>query len=385
MTLGSRRIGTLILGLTILSAGCGDDAADAGPTGASGGALEGCIVASASDGETASIAVIDVSNLAVATDVTSIHTDTAMFGHGSALYVLNRLGADSLQRVDGDNAFTTAYELSLGNGTNPQMLAIADDSTAYAPRLTGDVARIDLTVTSGDPVTATASLPIPDFSGTTAEAILAWVHAETVYVVTQGLDDAFACAPDAHSTVYAFDFDLEPKNVFGDDSELALQTCNAGGVVVVGSTAYVGSLGGFRSFGSPTDDGAIEAIDLEAGASLGVIATEEDFGGQDIFAMSGSEDGQGIWVTTADDSFAMSLRHLDLETTSVTEPVWTGDIWGVVEVHGKLFIGERDESAFGVVVLDPTTHERLDGGTPIDTGLPPRSLTFLDTDHACAP
>ncbi len=346
--------------------------------------LNSCIVVAALDGDTGSLAVVDVASLTGATDVASIYSDAVVTTNNEEVYVVNRLGADSLQRINPATDYTTEWERSLGNSTNPQTAVFIGNDTAFVPQYNGQLVRVDLTSQEADPITATVTLPVPSFSGSTAEAVLAFTNGDTVFVVAQGLDDSFACLEGAHSTVYAYDQNLEPFAFFGTETELALSTCNAGASAVIDDVAYIGSLGSFR-FAGDVDDGAIEALDLATGHTT-VVATEADFGGEDIFALAPTEDGDGLWVTSADSSFTLRVRRLTFgESATIDPPIWTGDVWGVVNIDDKLFIGDRTAGAFGIVVLNDATGDRLDDGVAVDTGLPPRNITLLQTESACLP
>jgi hypothetical protein len=91
------------------------------------------------DGSTGSYSVVELTSRNVFQDlkVGGIHNNAIARFFGGRVYVVNRLGADSIQILDPQRGFITPPNgmLSVGNGTDPQDIVFVNDSKAYVSRL----------------------------------------------------------------------------------------------------------------------------------------------------------------------------------------------------------------------------------------------------------
>ncbi|MCS6984018.1 MAG: hypothetical protein NZM25_02675 [Leptospiraceae bacterium] len=63
-------------------------------------------------------------------DITHIHSDATLFTHGGDVFVVNRLGHDSILRLKPAYGYARDYELFLERRSNPHFLAFLDDTQA---------------------------------------------------------------------------------------------------------------------------------------------------------------------------------------------------------------------------------------------------------------
>ena len=91
------------------------------------------------DGSTGSYSVVDLASRNVFKDLKlgGIHSNAIARFFGGRVYVVNRLGADSIQILDPQRGFITPTNgvLSVGNGSDPQDIAFVNDNKAYVSRL----------------------------------------------------------------------------------------------------------------------------------------------------------------------------------------------------------------------------------------------------------
>jgi hypothetical protein len=91
------------------------------------------------DGLTGSFSVVDLASRYVFTDLklSGIHSDALARFFDGRVYVVNRLGADSIQILDPPRGFITPPNgmLSVGTGTDPQDIVFVNTNKAYVSRL----------------------------------------------------------------------------------------------------------------------------------------------------------------------------------------------------------------------------------------------------------
>lgn len=336
------------------------------------------------------VTVIDADTLEARVDVTAVHSDAIVRTAGDRVFVINRQGGDSVQELDPRRGFGTVYQRSVGRGANPWGLAMLDDGTAWVPLYNeGTLLRVDTNSTgeSGFRLGPPVALPAWTDADGRVEPLDAFALDGALFVVAQGLGDYPNCTPDSRGWVHAFDPDsLAASAVWGDRASLELAACNPTTYALVESAAgpllALGYSGNVRAMGSRDDDGGIELVDLQSGETSGLIATESDFGDRDLVALA--IHGRTAWVALASADFAADVRAFDLDTGTLSDPVWssgTAGIFGLGVAYDKLWVVDRTRGSAGVVVLDPNTGQHLAG--PIQTGFPPFDLAFVEVEGSC--
>lgn len=333
------------------------------------------------------VTVVDVDTLEVARDVTAVHSDAVVRVAGGRVFVVNREGGDSVQELDPRAGFATVSQRSVGPGTNPWGVALMPDGTAWVPLYNaGALQRIDTWAARdsdfliGDP----APLPTWTDADERPEPRDVFLHDGVLYVLVQGLGAYPRCTADSRGWLHAFDPDtLEPVDAFAGESSLRLGACNPRDLAFVGDDVVaIAHAGGHRVHGATADDGGLELVDLAAGVSLGVVATESDFGDRDLIGLA--LDGTRAWLALADADFGAEVRLASLEPFTLGEAAWHTDEGGVFDIeiaYGRVWVADRSLGAAGLVVLDARTGELVAG--PLDTGFPPFDIGFVEVRGAC--
>lgn len=350
---------------------------------------ETCLVVAAAEfGADGSIALVDPLTLAVRVDVTRTHHDAVVRVVDDVLHVINREGADTIQRLDGARTFATAWERSVGAGSNPWDLIPLGDGRALVPRYNrGDLAVVDLRDGAPEFVLQTMQVPAPAEGDGRHDLLGGVVVGDAVIVAVQGLDPYPRCGPGARGHLVALDrATLAPTPLFDGAPLLPLAGCNPTQLLRLDDdTLLVGLSGNFRSLTGAAlhvDDGGIEWIDLRQGRSRGMVATEGDWGNRDLLRLAPAADG-GAWISLADADFGVEVHRLEIHRDDVHPTLALGAVMhagegtsALREHAGRLFVADRTWGASAVVVLDAQTgavQARLDTGfPPFDFAVVPR-------------
>lgn len=329
------------------------------------------------------LGVIDLETLTIKEDLADINEDAGIVAAGDALYIVNRISFNDNNNVNNVQKITTdTYNTAWSYGVQPDDLAELNPQTmavqgqyGYLPLLdAGYVIKVDLHAENEDNfIVASVEIPtIAAFDGDKAEPSNVVIVNNTVIVLSQGLN-GWACDADGHSQLLAFDLDLQPKAFFDGDNTLDLELCNAGSLVVVDDTLYVQFVGAYR-FGeeTDTDDGGIEAIDLAAGTSKGLILTEADTGDQDINGIFSADDNNGLWLFVG----YYALHYYDLSEDTLDDAIFNGVVTAVLPHEGNILVGAQD----GVHVIDTATGEE---STLIETTEGADGLVLFTREDSC--
>lgn len=310
---------------------------------------------------------------AVTVDGQPLHSDSVARAFGQIVYVINRFGADNIQALDAGNDFATLWQCSVGNGKNPHDIVRVSDDKGYVALFGGGVAVVDLTPSPScdDFIQQEIDLSsLADGDGIPEADRMVLVDGN-LYVSLQRLDNF---APSETSSLAVIDTSsdtltgsilLSAPNPFGETKGLALDP-ESGKIVV----AEVGNFGVL--------DGGIELVDPATGMAEGHFITEEDLGGDinDFVIVSSTR----AYAIVSDADFNNSLVRFDPSTGAVGPTLLTGSAF-LPDVEydpstDQLFLASQDFANPGVRVFGADDTEVT--ASPIDTGLPPFNINFVE-------
>lgn len=340
------------------------------------------VVVVSTDYQSGSYAVLDLDLMEAAPDLGPAHPDAVARVAGDQPVVVNRQGADSLQPLDPEAAFAVAAQLSVGNGANPQDVAIVGGA-AWVPRYA--MAQLGIFDLEGGAALGEVDLsPFADGDGL-PEAVAVTVVGDYLYVLLQRLDQGGTWLPTGVGLLAIVDPtawelvdadpDVEGVNAiplgFGNpvDRPLLLPDGRLA-VLTQGSYTEVG-------------DGAIEVIDLNPPYARQVVVTEDQVGGSVTFFATLAGERWFVVVNEAREpgtfDVATVLKSVDAQGEVVellrTEGYDLADI--AVTGAGELLVADRRAGAAGVRVFDARTLEEITAA-PISVGLAPFSLAAFD-------
>jgi hypothetical protein len=323
------------------------------------------------DYSTGGLAIIDLSTHTITAQETgNIHSDAVGVAAGEALYILNRLGQDSVSTIDFDNLAVPSRQDSLGNGSNPYSMTFIDDCQAYIA-LYAETDILLFNVCTGTEVSRIDISSYVDSDGQT-EASLAVIADGSLYVALQNLDRAAYFTPTAVGTVLVID---TGDNTISDTIDL--NHANPGNLLLDGDGDLI-----IVSAGGGGFDGGIERLDPVDGTAT-VIANATALGGTAWGDFAIASDGN-VFMVISDPGYTNPdvLIEVDLsDGTVVDDNVMTASaaftFKGLaISDTDELYLGDRSAAAPGVHVLDLITGDELAAGV-ISTTLPPSSITFV--------
>jgi len=339
------------------------------------------------DFQTGSYATFPVANPTdVARNLGRLHSDAVALHHDGLVYVINRLGGDSIQALDPQAGFASLWQCSVGNGANPHDLIIAAPDKAYVTLYE----RRELLIV--DPsagascngfVRGTIDLgPLTDADGVPEMDTGAVIDGK-LYVTLQRLDRNAFFQPSDFSSIAVIDvatdtlIDADPSTAAIDGIRLAGKNPFTGGQGLpldADGNIVVNDVGSFGDIG----DGGIERIDPRTMRSLGFLMTEQDFGGNlTDFVLVGEREGYAI---VTDLRFYNFLVRFDPTERRVLETLLASDEYLVdlelEPTRGELYLTDRTLKNPGVRIFRTGDGVELTA-QPIDTGLPPFDVVFL--------
>jgi len=309
----------------------------------------------------------DPSQVAAAPD--PVATDVVLRAAGGQVYALNRFGADNLQRLDPATGLTTAYQVSMGSGSNPHDVALVN-GRLYVTRYGATSLRV-VDPTDGSELATIDLAAFADPDGIPEMDQMALWRGQLL-VTLQRLDENTFFSPTDHSTVVVIDpatnqvtgsFDLQGVN---PASRLAAD----------GNHLYVTTTG---SFG--VADGGIERLDDDLTGSTTVV-TGKALGG-DLGQLAIVSPTQGYVVVSALDFSSNRVVAFDPSSGAILGDVYTTAAF-LPEITASpdgslLAIADRDSHAPGVVLVDTATDKVVTTAPVNDANqLPPSSMVFVE-------
>jgi DNA-binding beta-propeller fold protein YncE len=291
------------------------------------------------------------------------------------IYVVNRYGADNIQVLDPAAGFATALQFSVGNGTNPQDIAVLSAAKAYVSLLNASYLLV-VDPQTGAPLD---SIPLDGFADADGipEAHRMLAYGGLVFLSLQRLTNF---APSGYSLLVVIDaaadtvMDVDPTTpgVQG----IRLTGTNPNSDFAVDETRGVLLLGETGAYG--VADGGVDAIDPVGLTALGFETTEAQLGGE-VGDVALAADG-GAYAAVSGFHFTDDARlvRYDRATGAPAATLLTaeGPSLADLEVNdrGELWVCDRSLHAPGLRVFDAATGAALAG--PIDVGASPFDVCF---------
>jgi hypothetical protein len=318
--------------------------------------------------------------------VESISSDPVARWAFGLIYVVNRFQADNIQILDPSNSFHTVREFSVGNGTNPQDIAVVSPTKAFVSLLNAPY----LLVVDPSTGTLTDSIPLARFADGDGnpEAARMWSYGagSRIFVALQRLQD-FAPTDTSYIAVIDGDADtvldvdqstpgLQAIQLLGKNPNSDLEWDATRHRLLVCTVGDYGVL-----------DGGVEAIDPDTYQDLGYETTEAKLGAQ-LGDVAVSASGKAyVTLSDVDPNGGSRLVHYDRDTGAQVGPaLFATDNFSLTDIEtndlGELWVCDRTFLNPGLRVFSTTTDTQLAG--PITTGVPPADVLFEGSNVADA-
>ncbi len=384
---------TIAIGaLLVWTAGCGGGGGGSGggPPGTpppSGDALSVFVVTT--DFDTGAYSVFPVGDpAAISRSLGEVHSDAVARAQGGLVYVVNRLGGDNIQAIDPAAGWTTRWQCSVGNGTNPHDIVVVAPNKAYVTLYEkATLAIVDPSVGPScdgflrgtidlGALADADGIPEMDQEAVVGNRLYASLERldrrnffqPTDFSVLAVIDTASDTLVDVDPTTPAVDgIRLAGTNPFAESHHLTVEP--ATGDLLVGSVGSFGVIG----------DGGVERVNTRTKRSEGFLVTESDLGANvtDFVLV----DAHRAYALLLDLASINTLVRFDPTTRAVTDTLLTSSEFLVdIELEptrGELYVTDRTLTRPGIRIFSTSDDHEITTA-PIDTGLPPFDLVFVN-------
>jgi hypothetical protein len=296
--------------------------------------------------------------------------------HQGLLYVIERFGCDAIRVLDPANGYAVVRQFSVGNGSNPNDIAVVSPTKAYVTRYD----QADLAIVNPAAGTVTGSISLAAFADADGipEMNRLAIRNGRLFVSVQRVDrDAFFSPTDSSALAVidlATDLLVDCDSLAGGVQGILLPAQNPTteieidpkGKLLVGCTGLFG-----------VNDGGVARVDPVGLASEGLETTEAQLGG-DVNDIAVSPAGRAF-VVLSDASFNTVCRAYDRATGMAGCLVHASNGFQLADAEvndrNELWLCDRTPTAPGLRVFDAATCAPL-VAAPISLGLPPVDVVF---------
>lgn len=288
----------------------------------------------------------------------SFHQDTKLAVDGADLYVMERMGADNISKVDPDKLESAGkdavvWQVSLDDGANPVDMAFSGSNAWVALQNADSLVQIS---TKDGSVTKTIKTGKFAYEGETSPYVAdIELNGNTLYVLFQRYTmDAEWNTTYPKGLLAIYD---AKSGELKDTVQLVAKNPTA--MTYFDGALYVASLGEYNdSFGTDADENrGIEKVNLDKKTSEFVVTGEKLGGGIYTFA---AEDGiayVGVYKAWGDVPFV----KVDLSSKKTEKIDGVADAEGSAFVkNGKVLVGDRSMGAEKVVKYDGSKVSELE-------------------------
>lgn len=334
------------------------------------------ILIAATDFSTGFLSAFDPVNFKVYRDIVGIHSDSMLRYDSSnqATFVVQRLGADSLRRLDNNNGYLTAFEKSLGARSNPQNAELLPGNLLAVSFYNSNLVQI-VNRTTGSTVATVDFSPYADADGFAEVSGLRYA-AGYLFATVQRLN-RFATDAIWPPTDISYLMKIDTSN--WQFTPYALTHTNPSGRIQfhTGRNSLVFAAPG-RYAANYQLDGACLEFSLTTFTFLTPPMTEAQ-AGYEIAECSIQSDGSGV-MSGSDATISSVLASFDVTAHTLTRlaaylPSGNGGYFPGYLLHsnGKIYLSDRNIHNPGLRIFSGPTLTEV-GGKTFYTGLPPFSL-----------
>jgi hypothetical protein len=321
-------------------------------------------VNAAPDYSSGSFSLINFDKGTIEKDKGVIHSDSVARVYGDLVYVVGRLGADNITIYDPYKGFSVVKQFSVGSGSNPQDVAVYSNKI-YVSKMASN----DIDIYSSLDYSKIGSIDISKYADKDgfAEPQNLLLYQDKLYLTVLRLDKDNYYVPTDKS--YLLVIDPKTDKI---EKEIELGATNPfAGMVESGGRIFIAETGKFGE-----TDGRIEIYSVRDGIITQQIIPESELGG-DLNNITYS--GDKLFSVISDSNFNTILVAYDLTSAkkSIVYQSTGFSLAGISIYNGKLYLCDRTKDKPGLRVFSTSdfTQKTTD---PIDVGLPPVSLVFLE-------
>lgn len=310
-----------------------------------------------------------------------IHSDAIATYQNSRIYILNRLGRDSIQALNPAIGYFTDREFSTGEGSNPQDFIYVSENEAYISLYERDYLLIVNPLTGIE----IGRIPLSAYAESTAnpdglpEAAAMFLEGNFLYVALQRLDRNSPEAgtvfpPTEKSILVEIDirtrsiiqtYDFPATNPFGRFRRISYQ----------GRPHIIIPAAGYLGFQSQLD-GGLAAFDLQNRNFQPRLLYHEEVADGDILDVVIKNDETG-YASILNADFSKSIQRFNPTTGQRLNelafyPPQSGTVGGMLLTEdGLLYTGDASFENPGILIFDTNRSDQRLNAAPITSGLRP--------------
>ena len=340
------------------------------------------------DFETGSYAVMNTDNPdEVAADLGPVHGDAVARSYQGEVFVVNRLGADNIQKIDPASGWTTSFQCSVGNGSNPHDLAFARPDKAYVTRYEEtSIAIINPSVDATCEGFLIGEIDLSSFADEDGipEMDQMVVIGNHLFVTLQKLDRDRFFEPTTESLLVVIDITtdlpLDTRPETPEIDAIRLQWTNplgaSRGLPLDPATGdiIIAQVGSFSVIG----DGGVETINPYTFRQSRILIDEVDVERNITdFLMV---DGRNAWALATDENFRNFVLQIDTSLREEKQSIFSSDAF-LTDIEfdaprNQIWLSDRTFRDAGVRIFSATDGTGIED-PPISTGLAPSDILFL--------
>lgn len=320
------------------------------------------------DYTTGNFAIINLDDQSVKKYQVNLSSDAVAKTINGKIYVINRWQQDNITIFSPPDFNSPLIQFSTGNGSNPHDIVLSSSDKAYITLYQENYLLV-VNPNTGEELKRIDISSFADSDGI-PEADQMVIASGILYVTLQKLDESNQYQPAANGEILMIDT--------ADDTI-------RGSILLTGQNPYdinyqssmnkliVSEVGSFYDLA----DGGIEMVDLITHEISAFILTESDLGGNITDFVMKPSSSQGYIIVT-DSSYNTSIVSFDLEQAVKLKDVLIGKGFiysGIALGDEMLLVGDRTSTNPGVRIISTQTDQEITT-KPIDTGLPPFSITI---------
>ncbi|MBI3610449.1 MAG: hypothetical protein HY204_07090 [Nitrospirae bacterium] len=322
---------------------------------------------------------------------TGVNSDSVIRAFGNRVFILQRTGANSILVIDPNNPSTPLANYTANDPganapqSNPQDMAFVSSSKAYISRYELNTILIVNPLTGEQFGTVDLS-QFSDADGIVEMGRMVIVNGK-LYVALQRVDrnNGFTASNDSYVVV----IDVTTNQVVDVDPNtpgvqpIVLKGRNPTDLVYLPSSdrIYLADTGTYI-----TSDafGGVEAVNPSTNATEGIIISDDTLGG--AVGAFGILNETVAFATVFDENFDnivvpfnISMQQVGAALTGIGPCSSPGTCYIpslAFDNNGILYVPNRDVLNPGILVFNPSTNGKVEG--PIDTGLPPFEIVFVN-------
>jgi hypothetical protein len=334
--------------------------------------------------------MIDTSSLVALPTLSYIHSDAVLRYFNQKIFIINRLNRDSILVLNPLLGYLPLQEFSMGSGSNPQDIAVVNDTKAYVSLYnrnylavidlnSGQIYKtIDLSAYSETVSTGSSGIDGKPEMGRMI------ISENILYLQLQRLDrNDVSGFPSPNSDSYILRINTITDEILGTTKTLYSNPFGKMQKISLGTENYIAMCLPARLGYLSQLDGGIGALNISTREFRNAPLYSEKVAGGDILDMVIKSETEG-YAFVLDSSFNKSIHKFNPTTGEktgilATYPSNLGNISGMaLSSSGKLFIGSAEYNNPGITVFETSNGEAVQiTPVPINVGLRPFDIEIL--------